>query len=345
MLSLLEDDWGSFAQEMNQLKQWTYYPELIESLKNLKREALFQSPVHGIGHIERTILHGAMAAMDGCLSLRDTQLLLLACCYHDTGRLTDWMDDAHGRRSAFKLQELTGLAGEELAMVMAAVEAHSVRDDRMEEILADYEYSDRERGRRLALMLKDSDGLDRVRISDLDTSFLRCPAAAGHAALAEALFERYRKAEKAAGLLVEDRLAYYDKSLLAQVRDFLQAGLAKRTAPMQLVNQCLRDLLNTQPTEALDSGPCSPAKQNRPCSGYQGVLAFLMNWCRVTGEEEEPLLAAFKDGFVKQYRSLLCRDLRGCGFREADSPYLCAPFLLDIILYTYRFLQERAGKA
>lgn len=52
------------------------------------------------GHIERTLCHGAMCAMDEALSQADTGLLLDACAYHDIGRTRDGLDFVHGSTAA-----------------------------------------------------------------------------------------------------------------------------------------------------------------------------------------------------------------------------------------------------
>ena len=76
-------------------------------------------------------------------------------------------------------EALTGLRGEDLKEAMAGIEAHSVNDRLMEEILSQYAPENRDRARLLAEMLKDADGLDRVRINDLNVKFLRRSASPG----------------------------------------------------------------------------------------------------------------------------------------------------------------------
>ena len=98
LLNLLNSDvWDRFQPEIERLKGWKYYDDFIDAVRNLNREVLFKSPVHGEGHMERVMLHGAFEAMDNGLDREDTGLLLTMCAYHDTGRLSDWMDDAHGK--------------------------------------------------------------------------------------------------------------------------------------------------------------------------------------------------------------------------------------------------------
>ena len=193
MDQLLErDQWGEYTALMCDLRHWAMWPLFSDALKLLNRKALYQSRIHGEGHIERTMLFGTLTARDEQLEEADAQLLLEACSYHDVGRVDDSLDDDHGRRSALRLAELTGRSGEELKLLMAAVEAHS-RDDRdMGEIIRSYHPADERRARRLAEMLKDSDGLDRVRIHEaLDPAYLRRRGSRWYIPFSEYLFSRY----------------------------------------------------------------------------------------------------------------------------------------------------------
>ncbi len=194
MLCLLRrNDWGAFQPLMDRLAAWPGYFLLWNKLETLDRAALYQSKVHGMGHIERTMLHGAMCAMEDGLDGTDTALLLECCAYHDVGRVDDSKDDLHGHRSAARLAELTGRDGEELKMMMAAVDAHSRPERDLEPTLRRYGVADWARSLRLAQLLKDADGLDRVRIWDLDVRHLRREASRAREDFAEYLFEVYQR--------------------------------------------------------------------------------------------------------------------------------------------------------
>ena len=189
---LSEADWGEFEAERKALQQWEHYPIFLEALQNLNREALFQSHIHGDGHIERVMLHGAILAMRTRCDAADVALLLDACSYHDTGRVDDSVDHAHGQRSALKLGRLTGRNGQELKVLEAIVEAHSRWDGELDDVLQQYRVADISRARRLAFLLKDADGLDRVRLSDLDVKYLRWAGSLEQAGFAEWLFQKTR---------------------------------------------------------------------------------------------------------------------------------------------------------
>lgn len=193
LLRLLErHDWGCYQHQVDRLQHWEGYPLFLSALKTLNYDALFDSRIHGPGHIERTLLHGAFSAMEEPLTPEDTRLLFLACCYHDVGRINDGPDDLHGFRSAQQLSTLTGLTGEELKLVQAAVDAHSRSDQVLKQTVKDYHPADLRRAMSIAELLKDSDGLDRVRIWDLDPRFLRRESSRSHAGFAKELYIRYQ---------------------------------------------------------------------------------------------------------------------------------------------------------
>lgn len=196
MLRLLNDnDWGSHQARMDRLGAWPGYGIFLNALTGLKRGELYQSPIHGEDHIERTLLHGIIGAMEEGLGEADIRLLMEACSYHDVGRINDGLDDEHGLRSAEQMGRLTGRTGDELAMLMAMAEAHSRSDLVMDQVIEKYRPRDKERCRMLAELLKDADGLDRVRIRMLDPSYLRRRGARDRVAFAQYLFERYTPGE------------------------------------------------------------------------------------------------------------------------------------------------------
>lgn len=194
LLRLLErNDWGSFQPVLERLRRWEGYPLFLDILAALDYSALFDSRIHGPGHIERTLLHGAFGAMEEPLSPADTRLLLLACCYHDVGRVDDSLDDLHGHRSAQRIGELTGLTGEDCKLVQAAVDAHSRSDHALKTTVMGYHPADPSRALTIAELLKDADGLDRVRIWDLDPRYLRRQGSKRRAAFAKELYLRYQQ--------------------------------------------------------------------------------------------------------------------------------------------------------
>ena len=79
---LCKPDWEQFQPLVDQLQSWTFYPLFLRAVENLNLSVLYESDIHGIGHIERTICHGAMCAMDEALDEADTGLRLQPpACY------------------------------------------------------------------------------------------------------------------------------------------------------------------------------------------------------------------------------------------------------------------------
>lgn len=194
MLNLLQAGvWGSYAPHFQRLSWWEHYPMLLQTLEQLDHSVLFVSKMHGLGHIERTILQGGFCAMEEGLDRSDTALLLLACSYHDVGRQDDWVDDLHGWRSAQRIGAITGRTGEDLKLLQGAVDAHSRKEAVLRETVAGYRPADLDRAVRLAQLLKDADGLDRVRLGDLDPSYLRRETSRSRAGLAFEVYQRYQQ--------------------------------------------------------------------------------------------------------------------------------------------------------
>lgn len=178
VVCLLENAaWGEDTALIDTLKNWRHYPLVLDMLKNFRVDALYKSPVHGSGHINRVLLMAALIACQEDLDETLLQAYLFSCSYHDVGRTFDGLDLEHGARSAERLAELTGCEGELLLEMQAAVTVHSQPDQRMDELLATFAAQDPVRMRRLACLLKDADNLDRVRLGDLKPEFLRSDSA------------------------------------------------------------------------------------------------------------------------------------------------------------------------
>ena len=158
-----------------------YAVPLLCACKSLETDKLFVSHVHGQEHIERVMLMGAMIARAEKFTRHETELLLFACSYHDIGRKDDSRDEDHGRRSAQMIvsqgiwERFGEGSDEELKAMQAAICTHSLNDERLSEIAAEYGVSEEMMPlcEKLCFCLKDADNLDRVRLHDLDTKHLR----------------------------------------------------------------------------------------------------------------------------------------------------------------------------
>lgn len=128
-------------------------------------------PIHGIGHIYRTMLACALLGYQ----LQRPREALLAFCgayVHDLSRLTDGVESSHGAQAArhafprfqslWNKYDLTPL---ECQWVCSAVEQHSTTEW---STLAEPDYH-------VMAILKDADALDRCRLGDLDPHKLRYP--------------------------------------------------------------------------------------------------------------------------------------------------------------------------
>ena len=150
---------------------------LINNINSIKKEFIFNSKKHGYTHIERVTLFSYFLAINNNLTTRDTQLLLYAAMYHDIGRIDDSMDQYHGLRSANKLDQLElNVTPEELNILKTIITCHSIPDEWFEEVAQENNILDFDRTRKLFNILKDADGLDRVRLGcpHVALDFLRC---------------------------------------------------------------------------------------------------------------------------------------------------------------------------
>lgn len=165
--------WGEDAQRMDEFRQWDLYPLVLELIHDLNVDALYKSAVHGSGHINRTLVLAGLIAYREDLNEEILRQYLMSVSYHDIGRTFDGLDLEHGKRSADSLPDLVPFEGELLREMQAAVTAHSQPDEKMDDIIASYEVSDRTKTRRIATLLKDADNLDRVRLCDFNPAYLR----------------------------------------------------------------------------------------------------------------------------------------------------------------------------
>ena len=158
-------------------------------LSRIKKEH-YREPhgIHGISHVTRVLFHAGNIAKCYDLSDKEEQILALAVCYHDIGRVHNEWDKTHGLLSSRKVKKLglldsDGLTKEEKSLILKLITAHSLDDE---------EFEGTEREVLLYHILKDADGLDRVRIFDLDPYYLRLPESREVVDLAWALFLHHR---------------------------------------------------------------------------------------------------------------------------------------------------------
>lgn len=180
--------------------------KFLDSMNNIEIDKIHKSELHGIAHNERTSLLGlAIGILEG-LNDRDLELLIEATKYHDIGRLDEEEgDQAHGTISSELIEKVDiKLSEEEMKMIKTIFICHSMDDEKFDKVAEKLEIQDIERCRKIFEILKDADGLDRIRLLDngysemdaLNTNFLRTTTAKKMVAAAYELYYNYKYLEK-----------------------------------------------------------------------------------------------------------------------------------------------------
>lgn len=138
----------------------------------------FHNPngIHAIGHTKRVLFHTLnLCRLEG-IPFNEERLLAYAATYHDIGRTHDDVDDEHGYVGYRKMVSL-GLGKmdnpDEQEILRYLIDNHCLDDDFAFKSIKDYPIKDKDRALYLMKVFKDADGLDRVRIGDLDANYLR----------------------------------------------------------------------------------------------------------------------------------------------------------------------------
>ncbi len=160
--------------------------------------AWFERPqsIHGITHVRRVLIHAQAIAAARDVDPDWFESLVLAAAWHDIGRKHDGREPEHGPNSVAKVRRLgldTGVHPLVLARALFAIEWHSVPDHQAIDHAATLDPDHiPEPGTMLRVLwlLKDADGLDRVRIADLDPGQLRYEESLRFVDRAEELYER-----------------------------------------------------------------------------------------------------------------------------------------------------------
>jgi hypothetical protein len=143
---------------------------------------LFKKPdgIHGVLHAKRVLFLTLIQSY--LLKLPKEQKRILAWCavFHDIGRKNDEKDSNHGILSMKKLQDkdlLDGLSkrigANGLKTLKYILENHAVSDVVGIKKISKYGIKDVEIAKELYFLFKDSDGLDRCRLGDLNINYLR----------------------------------------------------------------------------------------------------------------------------------------------------------------------------
>jgi HD domain. len=138
------------------------------------------SGIHALSHTRRVLLLSLLIGYLEDYSKNDRDLLGWAAVYHDIGRTNDGYDPDHGMSSYDKLikQNLLELDDDqEQEILRFLIQNHAIPDQSAYKKLSHYKLTDVDRTLKLYDAFKDADGLDRVRINDLNPEYLRTPSA------------------------------------------------------------------------------------------------------------------------------------------------------------------------
>jgi alpha-ketoglutarate-dependent taurine dioxygenase len=138
--------------------------------------------IHGMNHARRVLFFAELLAALEDLPETERDILATAAVYHDIGRTNDGVDYEHGYAS-FKKAEQFGLIRmentEDYRTVKYLIAEHCIRDKDAFALVMNYGLENPEGGKRLLKFFKDADGLDRVRINDLNPAYLRLSTSKG----------------------------------------------------------------------------------------------------------------------------------------------------------------------
>lgn len=171
-----------------------YINDYLYLMKNIEPCRLYKSLIHGINHNIRVSIFALIISIYEKIPLDDFKLIIEAAKYHDIGRNNDNEDKEHGARSSQSIEFLKNSYNEnEMNYLKTIIQCHSLDDDLFDEIALKNNVDDIERCRKMFNILKDSDGLDRVRLEWplIKTEFIRTKTAKRLIPFAYELLENY----------------------------------------------------------------------------------------------------------------------------------------------------------
>jgi hypothetical protein len=176
-----EYDLLSVDQVISNLKENKYFNIYGECCRNLKKSYFFQpESIHGLLHTKRVLLLSLVLVQELMLNESELYILKNTAMYHDIGRINDGEDPKHGINSVKKIKDLKIKYSEfnnkykkEFEIIKYIIENHNITDKKGIKNVDKYDIDDKERAIYLLKIFKDADGLDRVRLKDLDSKYLR----------------------------------------------------------------------------------------------------------------------------------------------------------------------------
>jgi len=151
--------------------------------------------IHGIEHTKRVLLLSAMLADLNALSFNEKDILYYGAVYHDIGRTCNGIDHSHGLKSWRKVKELRILDEKDETFKKAleyVITNHSISDNQVKEFTGGCDHT---RVKLIFELLKDSDGLDRVRLGDLDLKYLRNEHSRNLVGVAKSIYKKRERGE------------------------------------------------------------------------------------------------------------------------------------------------------
>jgi len=178
---------------------WNDFPELADTyivhawdIEN----SYFLDPesVHGVLHAKRVLLLTLIIGSYEKLNDSDMEIVLTAAKFHDIGRTDDSYDEIHGILSFNKLLQLK-LADkdmDDIHILHFIIDNHCISDSQGLENINKYQIKDKDRAIYLYNILKDADGLDRVRLNDMDIKYLRLPISKKLPLVAQQIYKKIK---------------------------------------------------------------------------------------------------------------------------------------------------------
>lgn len=165
-LKMYDIDRLNYDEILDKIENTEYIKVFIDLMKNIKRDELYISDGHGINHNIRVGIFALVISVFEKVPIDDFRLIIEGCKYHDIGRINDYEDDEHGLRGAKKLNFLDSkYSSDEINYIKTIITCHSLDDKKFDEVAKKNGIKDIERCRTMLKVLKDSDGLDRTRLS------------------------------------------------------------------------------------------------------------------------------------------------------------------------------------
>ena len=155
--------------------------QLIYGYEFKKEWLLYDSRLHGVGHMTRVFILQELICqqLERQGDIVNRMATRWATSVHDVGRIDDEFDLEHGKRSVkwMNVNVPASVSPETLDIATYIVHWHVPHDDEAPTMTTELQ------------VMKDADSLDRVRLGDLDESYLRTAPAKNMVYVAQQLWE------------------------------------------------------------------------------------------------------------------------------------------------------------